>query len=525
MPQADEATSPADAPAAPAAPPIALELALPPAELARLLRGPALAAMQAGRARSSALQLTWYDTPDGALAGQGLALELARQRRGARQVLRRVLPPHETAWLPGTLPPLQAEARLRAATPDPTAAGLAVDAQLVAIAACQGRQRILPLAVDGVPASLAVLDGKLHAVAAEAPFARLVVTAPAATALAIAGRLAAEAPLLPAPPLAEAARALARNEPPRPARRGPPALSAAMSVEDGLVHAALHLSAAMLAIAPQVQADAGTEAVHQMRVALRRLRSAFAVWRRAASGDALRGLDQGLRDLARRLGPVRDRDVFLAGMLAATEEAMAGGGSDRSGALAGLRSGIAAQRATAHRSLAAWLDSAEFRALVFALLSVVATRGWRHGGDSAAVLETPLPSFAAGVLHRRHRKLMKEPKNLAEVPVGVLHDMRLRAKRLRYAAEFFAGLFPGGRTKRYLRRLSDLQEALGIVNDGAVAAHLVAALPGHAGRAAGARAWAAGAVEGFAAGRAALARDAAGQAWRKFRKADPFWTD
>lgn len=141
------------------------------------------------------------------------------------------------------------------------------------------------------------------------------------------------------------------------------------------------------------------------------------------------------------------------------------------------------------------------------------------------MLETPLPSFAAGVLHRRHRKLMKEPKNLAEVPVGVLHDMRLRAKRLRYAAEFFAGLFPGGRTKRYLRRLSDLQEALGIVNDGAVAAHLVAALPGHAGRAAGARAWAAGAVEGFAAGRAALARDAAGQAWRKFRRADPFWTD
>jgi CHAD domain-containing protein len=136
------------------------------------------------------------------------------------------------------------------------------------------------------------------------------------------------------------------------------------------------------------------------------------------------------------------------------------------------------------------------------------------------------------VLHRRSRKLLKRGDGLADAPIAALHAMRLSAKRLRYAGEFFAPLFPAKAAKRYLRRLAALQEALGIVNDGAVAGSLVRALPAAAGEAAGEavgeaageRAWAEGALHGYAAARAKMARRDAAAAWRRFRKTAPFWT-
>jgi CHAD domain-containing protein len=138
-------------------------------------------------------------------------------------------------------------------------------------------------------------------------------------------------------------------------------------------------------------------------------------------------------------------------------------------------------------------------------------------------MDAPLTEFAARVLRRRARKVLKDHEELAGMPVAVLHALRLRAKRLRYAAEFFAPLFPAKRTRRYLRRLAELQAALGEVNDCAVANLLVHDLPATRTRAAAERAWAQGAIEGFAASRATLARAAAEAAWRKLRDTAPFW--
>lgn len=524
--QQPEGPPPDPPPTPPAATALALELALPPEALPGLLKGPALAAMQCGKGRTDRFHLIWYDTPDGRLGARGLALELAPQRRGARQALHRTMPADAQPWLPGAAPELLAEARLPTAAPDAAVAGLGQDVQLVALAACEGRRRRLPLLLDGAPATLLVEDGTLRAVAAETTFARLSITAVPATALAIARRLAAEAPLLPAPPLAEAARAIASGAL-APARRGPPDLSAAETVEQGLVHALLHLAAVLLSLLPRLIPGHDAEAVHQMRVALRRLRSAIAVWREAAGGTALEVLDGELRELGRMLAPVRDRDVFLGGALAAIDEAFHDAGPAQRAALAGLRAALGSQRDALHARLADWLQGPALRGLVLSLLSVAATRAWREAapGEAIGLLESPLPDYAARVLRRRHRKLMKEPKRLDAVPVAVLHAMRLRAKRLRYAAEFFAGLFPDGRARRYLRRLAVLQEALGHVNDTAVAADLVGALPQAGGRASAGRAWAVGAVQGFAAGRAAASRDEAARAWARFRKAGRFWED
>jgi CHAD domain-containing protein len=96
--------------------------------------------------------------------------------------------------------------------------------------------------------------------------------------------------------------------------------------------------------------------------------------------------------------------------------------------------------------------------------------------------------------------------------------MRLDAKRLRYAAEPFAALWPGRAARRFTRRLADLQEALGLANDATVARHLAMRLSGH-----GAGGFAIGTVTGFAAGRAEGSRIAAIAAWKALRKAGPFW--
>jgi triphosphatase len=89
-------------------------------------------------------------------------------------------------------------------------------------------------------------------------------------------------------------------------------------------------------------------------------------------------------------------------------------------------------------------------------------------------------------------------------------------KRLRYAAEFFAPLFPGKQASRFIRRLAVLQERLGLFNDTAVAEALLRDLnstPGHA----------AGLVLGFTAARGARSRPKIADAWVRLRRVDPFW--
>ncbi len=133
------------------------------------------------------------------------------------------------------------------------------------------------------------------------------------------------------------------------------------------------------------------------------------------------------------------------------------------------------------------------------------------------MLDAPLPEFAAPLLDKRWRKLRQGGDGIAERSLEALHELRLEAKRLRYAAELFAPLWGGKAARRFLKRLSALQEALGTVNDAAVARGLLASLDS------GAPAWAAGAVEGFAAARVGPARESALSCWEDVAAAKLFW--
>jgi CHAD domain-containing protein len=193
------------------------------------------------------------------------------------------------------------------------------------------------------------------------------------------------------------------------------------------------------------------EHVHQMRVALRRMRSAL----RTFPGRASKGLNGSvradLRRLAHALGDVRDVDVLIAriagdgGALGHTERERLGAHLNARRAL--LRARLVKRlRSHAHARLmmrlALWLGAAQ-----------------------AAPPGPGLRRVARSRLEAGHRKSIRGAACLPAMLPDALHAWRLAIKRARYAAEFFAGLFDAKATKRYAASLARLQDLLGELTD------------------------------------------------------------
>jgi triphosphatase len=130
-----------------------------------------------------------------------------------------------------------------------------------------------------------------------------------------------------------------------------------------------------------------------------------------------------------------------------------------------------------------------------------------------------LDEFAARTLNKRLKRLLRSEHDIGSLEPAALHAIRLRAKQLRYAAEIFAPLRAGKPAQRYIRRLGQLQDRLGALNDASVAASLLGELGNGGGHS-----FATGLVLGFIGARSQRRRDRIGKTWRKFRNATPFWS-
>ncbi len=131
-------------------------------------------------------------------------------------------------------------------------------------------------------------------------------------------------------------------------------------------------------------------------------------------------------------------------------------------------------------------------------------------------------ALAAATLATRDRQLRKRSKRLRQLAPADRHRARLAAKKLRYAAEFFAPLYRGARAARYIDALAHLQGALGKLNDLATAERLLDELAPPGAIAPGA-AHAAGIVRGWGIAGAASELVRANKAARAFAKLKPFW--
>lgn len=306
--------------------------------------------------------------------------------------------------------------------------------------------------------------------------------------------------------------ALARDLPALPgfgSLTEPDALPGLDSAETAPAALALGLRAGLAGLlrhAPACRPDLPPTGVHQSRVAIRRMRAQLRIFRAVLpAGEAASHVAQGLRELAAGLGPARDWDVFLAGIGQLLADA-----APEEPRLRRLLARAARARLAAYAALPPLLGGAGFRALAWQ--GIALAEALEAMPEGAA-----LRPFAQDALARRHRRLRRAGRAIETLPAEALHELRLDGKKLRYAADLLAPLWPGQEARRYLRRLARLQDALGLANDAAVARGLVQGL--------GARGWGLGLVEGFALARAADSREMALEAWARWRKAGRFWQE
>jgi inorganic triphosphatase YgiF len=239
----------------------------------------------------------------------------------------------------------------------------------------------------------------------------------------------------------------------RGVRLGAPVKAQALSLPDDIdAHSALrrvvgNCLAQSLANAGDIAHEAGTEPehLHQLRVGIRRLRTALRELG-AAVPEASPGWLEGLGKLFARLGSARDRDALEQTLLPALHQAGAEGLQ-----LPVIEAEPAAREALREPATTLlWLQLIAFAA----------------GADVCA------DRFAATVrrpLARLFKQVRRDAARFAEIDDAARHRLRKRVKRLRYLSEFAATQFKERRVRAFLKRLSPAQEALGAFNDVCVA--------------------------------------------------------
>lgn len=207
------------------------------------------------------------------------------------------------------------------------------------------------------------------------------------------------------------------------------------------------------------------EAVHQLRVAVRRLRSAVSTFADVADDDHAEAIKSELKWLAGACNEARDLDVFA-------ESAAALG--DPSLDLSALAPVLEAARARAHAKACAAVASGRFRDLVLDATAWIETGAWLSMGGKAHAKRREMGAerFAAKALERRRKRLVKLAADLKGADDETRHDARIAAKKLRYAAEAFAPLFDAD-ARPFIKAIKQLQEELGGLNDVAVAGELI----------------------------------------------------
>jgi len=191
------------------------------------------------------------------------------------------------------------------------------------------------------------------------------------------------------------------------------------------------------------------EFLHQLRVGLRRLRSALRAFREVLARKSVRRTIRTLRKFSPRLGAARDWDVLVARM-------------ETGAVLPDLLRKAYARRDAARRVARRTLISKSFAAMP----SEVRALALAHDNRS-------LPQFGAAALARAHARLMREARGADWSDSAERHAIRIRVKRLRYTCEFFAPAFTSRRAAAYLTALKALQDILGELNDIAVGRRLI----------------------------------------------------
>ena len=498
-------------------PEIEIKLAVPPGAVERLLAGGPLAGARATGERR--IESVYYDTRDRLLRRDGVALRVRRADAAAVQTIKTGA--HAMARFERD-DPLD--------RPEPSARFLREaggeryrhvgDGDLLPVFVSRIDRRTLETIVGGGRIEIAIDRGTIEAAGRTEPVREieleLVAGAPADLyGLALALR---EREPLAIEPRAKSDRgyALAGGPPPPWRKAGPVGLDAAATLADGIAVAMAHCRDHWLANQCAAIHGADTEGVHQMRVAIRRLRAAldfFAPWLDANAAARPRR-ETGW--LGKRLGAARDLDVLLADVVAPVLAARPG---DR--ALLDLEESARKARNAAYDRLRETMSGPRYADLVLSSGHWIALEGWRRGREDA--MARPLVDSARGALDSIHGRVVARDDGFDAMTAKERHGLRLDVKRLRYALQFVGPAF--GDATAHLQVLSRLQDLLGAANDVAFAERRIAAAASRASGGGKRRrlARAGGLVAGWWTAKGAGREEETRAVWREFAGLAPFW--
>jgi triphosphatase len=254
-------------------------------------------------------------------------------------------------------------------------------------------------------------------------------------------------------------------DPPPLSSPEPIVLTPEMTVEEALQRIGRGCLAHYLRSEPAARAGRN-EGVHQMRVAMRRLRSMLSGVKEMLPEAEWRWVSDEIEVLTVGLSAARNLDVFAAELLEpAREKAPDQPGWDT------LDNAMERARSDAHRRVGEEIRSPRHTASVLRLLRWFEGRGWRQatGGEPTPALRLAIGAAAPEMLDRWRKKVRQRSRHFRRLSARQRHRLRIAVKKLRYATELLGSLYNGSDTQPFVKRLKRVQDELGHANDVRVA--------------------------------------------------------
>lgn len=440
----------------------------------------AILARLEGREAVRQLDATYFDTADHALRKAGFGLRVRDGENGRKQTLKSASAGGVFArgeWESAVIGP-EPDRDLLARTP---AAKVINGDALSPVFATKVRRVTRLIERDGATIEAALDQGELLADERRAGVSELELELKSGSARVLfdlARDVAAHAPLrLSLVSKAERGYALALDEAdgPRPDTPLSPDATTGEALQ-ALGRAAL---CRLCSAAEALRTRPGPERVHKLRVAARRFRALLSTFKPLAGDRAARHVRTELKWLADALGAARGLDVFIADVWrpaaegqaeAPGEVAVGGAAEDEARALAAFGKALLTAQTKAYAQVDVAVDSARFRALALEAAAWLEAGPWTTDRRLAKIRGRPAAAFAAATLAKARRRLRRDGADLAALSPEDRHHLRIRGKKLRYATEDLAGLFPDHpkRLARFVEATRMLQDSLGLLNDLAV---------------------------------------------------------
>ena len=267
-----------------------------------------------------------------------------------------------------------------------------------------------------------------------------------------------------------------------------------------------------------LQRSQSPEVLHQLRVGLRRFRTAMTVFKAMLDTEGLEAARHETRWLAGELAQARDIDVFLQNTARPDE-------ADESPGRAAFLQALRLAQTEGYEQAITAVRSPRYDALLLSLGEWIEVGPWLRSEDAARceMRDAPVAVIAPPIIDRLHDRLRRHARGFADLDASARHDLRKSAKALRYAAGFLGDSITSHPKRRlaFMTHLRAMQDRLGELNDMAVAQSVAMRA---VARRSGMLAFAAGLELGRMTQREGEALKNARHAVKTYRKGKAFWS-